>query len=248
MLSYIDNCDLNELSGESDCNYIDLQASNSSPSNSSNGPKLLVNNILRHDQVPETDIISSVIPKIRINGTKYMGFGGTHQKLKIYRGSGDGTITQNADGSITAGPNPYLIGDFRCQRKFVKRKKRWLDINMEFDPDWNMSENTQSLVVFSIHHLKAEASFEATVKSGFKLEGDKFKPQAEVSGTTKLKITVGSAKFRANAELSRRQVLSTVIGPGITEKEIEFENVNFNMKRIGIIDYYFKHYHTNLTN
>ncbi|RTY76383.1 hypothetical protein [Flavobacterium sp. LS1R10] len=69
-----------------------------------------------HNNIPETDGISSYIPRIRINGTGYMGFGGTHQKLRFYRGTTDGSVTQNADGTITASPKDYIVKEFRCQR------------------------------------------------------------------------------------------------------------------------------------
>ena len=73
-----------------------------------------------HNNISESDIISSYIPRIQINGTSYMGFGGTHQKLRFYRGTTDGSVTQNADGSITASPKDYLVKDFRCKRKYIQ--------------------------------------------------------------------------------------------------------------------------------
>lgn len=245
VIGKIDNCDLNNAPANL-CRYVDLSASNFVPDPLPNGPVLLKYSV-NHKDILEDDILTTNIPRIQINGTDYMGFGGTHQKLRFFRVSGDGKVTQNSDGSITAGPTDYLIGDFRCKRKFLKRKKRWLDINTELDPDWDMSENSQSLLVFSLHHLKTEASYETTVKSGFKLEGSVIKPSAEVSGTTKIKVSTGSAKFRANIELSRRQVLATITGPGTTGNQKEFDGINYNVKKIGIIDFYLEHYFTDLT-
>mgnify|MGYP005858296895 FL=1 len=138
-----------------------------------------------HNNIPESNIISSYIPRIQINGTSYMGFGGTHQKLRFFRGTTDGSVTQNADGTITATGTKYTIKDFRCKRKYVKRKKRWLDFGAEFDPDWNMTENTQVMAVFSLHHISASASAELTAKSGFKVEGGEIKPHTEASGSVK---------------------------------------------------------------
>ena len=57
-----------------------------------------------------------------------------------------------------------------------------------------MSENTQSMAIFSVHHLTASASVELTTKSGFKLEGGEIKPSAEASGTRKITISTGNAK------------------------------------------------------
>lgn len=240
----IDPCD---MPGR-DCDFIDLQPA---LQNSNSGvmvptTSLLTSNI-NHNDIPESDIISSQIPRIQINGTSWMGFGGTHQKLRFYRGTTDGfKITQNTDGTITASGTKYIITDFRCKRKYLKRKKRWLDINAEFDPDWNMSENTQVMAVFSIHHISSSASAELTAKSGFKLEDGEIKPHSEASGSVKIKFSLGSSKFRSNTEMSRRQILATIVGPGTTSKTISDNGVEYNVKRIGIIDYYFKHYYTDL--
>jgi hypothetical protein len=199
-----------------------------------------------HNNIPETDIISSYIPRIQINGTSWMGFGGTHQKLRFFRGTTDGAVTQNADGTITATGTKYTIKDFRCKRKYVKRKKRWLGFDAEFDPDWNMTENTQVMAVFSLHHISASASAELTAKSGFKIEGGEIKPHTEASGSVKINFSLGSSKFRANAEMSRRMILATIIGPGTTGRTINDNGVQYNVKKIGIVDYYFKHFYTDL--
>ncbi|SDI26162.1 hypothetical protein SAMN04488062_13212 [Flavobacterium omnivorum] len=198
-----------------------------------------------HNNIPETDGISSYIPRIRINGTGYMGFGGTHQKLRFYRGTTDGSVTQNADGTITASPKDYIVKEFRCKRKHVK-DKNWVDFGAEFDQDWNMSENTQDFAIFSIHNLKATASFELSMKSGFKLEDGKIKPNAEASGSAKINVSVGNAKFRTNAEISRRIVLATIVGLGATGETVSDGGVDYNVKKNGIVDYYFKHYYTDL--
>lgn len=198
-----------------------------------------------HNNIPESDIISSYIPRIRVNGTGYMGFGGTHQKLRFFRGTTDGSVTQNADGTITASSNKYTIKDFRTKRRNV-RKERWLGFDAEFDPDWNMTENTQVMAVFSLHHISATASAELTAKSGFKAEGGEIKPHTEASGSVKINVSVGSAKFRANAEMSRRMILATIVGPGTTGKTINDNGVQYNVKKIGIVDYYFKHFYTDL--
>ena len=198
-----------------------------------------------HEDIPESDIISSYIPRIQINGTSWMGFAGTHQKLRFFRATGDGDVTQNSNGTITAGGSDYLIKYYRCKRKFV-RKKYWVDINAEFDPDWNMSENTQSMAIFSVHHLSASASIEVNAKSGFKLEGGEIKPSAEAIGTLKITISTGSAKYRANAEMSRRFILATIVGNGTSGQTFSDNGVDYNVKSIGIVKYYMKHFYTDL--
>jgi hypothetical protein len=247
----IDICDrndnINNMQKTGLCSYVEVGASTNVPDPLPTGPVLLTYSV-NHNEIPEGDIISTNIPRIQVNGTSYMGFGGTRQKLKFFRVTGDGSVTQNADGSITAAPFDYELGYISIKRKFIKRKKRWIALNFQLDPDWNMSENTQSMAVFSIHHFSGSASYELTAKSGFKVDPIKgIVAGSEISGESKLKVTVGNAKFRANVELSRRQVLSTIVGPGITGKQKEFDGINYNVKKIGVIDYYLEHYFTDLT-
>jgi hypothetical protein len=251
IVGLIDICDrndnINNMQKTGLCSYVEVGASTNDPDPLPTGPILLTYSV-NHNEIPEKDIISTNIPRIQVNGTSYMGFGGTRQKLKFFRVTSDGSVTQNADGSITAGAFNYELGYISIKRKFIKRKKRWVDLNFQLDPDWNMSENTQSVAVFSIHHFSADASYELTAKSGFKVDPIKgIVAGSEISGASKLKVTVGNAKFRANVELSRRQVLSTIVGPGITGKQKEFDGINYNVKKIGVIDYYLEHYFTDLT-
>jgi hypothetical protein len=56
-----------------------------------------------------------------------------------------------------------------------------------------MSENTQSLAIFSDHHLSFSASATVNVKAGYKLENGEFKPHTEASGSMTSTISVGSS-------------------------------------------------------
>lgn len=215
------------------------------PGDPINGPVLLTDNY-NHNNIPETDLLTTNIPRIMILGTGWTEFGATHQKLKIYRGASDGFVTQNADGTITAKGNDYIVREIRISRRNC-RKKRWVGFNTEFDPDWTMSENSQSIAVFSIHHFSSSASAELKAKSGFKLENGIIKPFAEVSGEVKINVSTGSANLRANFEISRRHALATIIGPGTTGRTIESGGVNYNHKWNGRFNYYFQHYYTDLT-
>ena len=89
---------------------------------------------------------------------------------------------------------------------------------------------------------------ELSTKSGFKVVGGAIVPYADVSGTDKVTITVGSAKFRANVELSRKQFLATIVGDGLTYVKIPDNGIYYNVKHIGIVDYYVKYYYLDLTN
>lgn len=215
------------------------------PGDPISGPLLLTDNY-NHKDILEEDILTSNIPRIMIWKTGWIEFGGTHQKLRIYRGSADGSITQNSDGSITAKGSDYLVRDIRISRRDC-RKERWVGFNTEFDPDWVMSENSQSIAIFSIHHFSSSASAELKAKSGFKTENGEIKPSVEVSGEVKINISTGSAKLRANFEISRRHVLATNVGNGTTGRTIESGGVHYNHKWNDRFNYYFQHYYTDLT-
>lgn len=210
------------------------------------GPVLLKENYNHADILPD-DILTTHMPKIMIAGTRWMGFAGTHQKLRIYTGTSDGKITQNTDGTITAGPNGYLIAYVRIARRYCS-KQRWVNFNYEFDTDWTMSENSQSIAVFSIHKLGGKASAELTAKSGFKKDGDKIVPNTESSGTVKVELSENKAILRAKFEISRRYVLATNVGKGTTNQIVEFDGIQYNKKWNGRFNYFFQHYYTDLTN
>ena len=83
-----------------------------------------------------------------------------------------------------------------------------------------------------------------------------FKPNAETTISGKVKVKSKHSKFRDKVEMSRRQVLSTIIGEGITGQTIHSDgssyngpdnNIDYNLKKIGIVDYYLTHLYTDLT-
>jgi hypothetical protein len=200
-----------------------------------------------HSNITEEDILTTRIPSIKIKGTDYMEFGGTHQKLRIFRGTVEGGITQNADATASITGLKYQVGtDVRTKRKNV-RKENWVTFDTQFDPDWNQSETTQQLVVFSLHKLVPKAKFSGKVDYSVKPneKGELVSTQTP-TGSATVEFTEGSAKFRANVELPRRQVLSTITGVASTGKTQNDGGIEYNVKTVGIIDFYFKHWYTDL--
>ena len=49
-----------------------------------------------------------------------------------------------------------------------------------------------------------------------------------------------------NSELPRRQVLSAITGDGSTGQTYSDGGILYNVKSVGIVDYYFKHWFTDL--
>lgn len=241
IISTIDECDLEG----GVCTTVELVAAGIPPPLPT-GPILLTYSV-DHSNIPDADIITSRIPMIKINGTDWMGFGGTHQHLRIFRGSYEGVMTQNVDGTIAVTGLKYQIGeDFRTKRKNA-RKENWITFDREFDPDWNQSENTQQLAVFSLHKWRATKEISAGVKYGLK-KNDKggWESTPEATGAASVKFSSGSSIFRANTELPRRQVLSSITGGGSTGQTYSDGDVLYNVKSIGIVDYYYKHWFTDL--
>lgn len=197
-----------------------------------------------HNNIPESDVISTYIPKIKITSKEWMGFGGTHQKIRMFRGTPDGKVTQNTNGTISVDGNSYLVKEYRCKRKYLG--DHWLSFDTEFDPDWNMSENTQVMALFSIHKISSSVSVKLSVKAGYKLENGKAVPFADATVGADVNVSSGSSIFRGNTELSRRQILASIVGNGTTGETIEDGGVYYNVKKSGIVKYYFKHYHTKL--
>jgi hypothetical protein len=211
---------------------------------------VLLTQNMDHNLIPQEDIIYSRIPRIKVKGTDWIGFLGNKVKLDLWRGviNEDSSPTYNeSNGQITAPTLPRYLGNFEIRKKDCKDKK-WVFVNIEFDPDWNMSENAQDFSAFTKHNLVGSASFTLKGTAGFKKDGNTIKPHFEASGSTTVDLTVGGARFRAHQEISRRQILSSIVGAAPTGASVTFDGVNWNVKTLGKVDYYFMHYHTDLSN
>ena len=241
VLGQLDECDLPNAK----CDYLDLipNEPEGQPEPIAAQAKLLTYNV-NHTSIEEEDIVSTRFSGFKIDGNDWLGFGASHQKLEIYRGSADGKITVD-EGKISATSKSYNISYYRIRAKGA-RKGWWYHHNDEFDDDWNMSENEQVITLFTKHHLTGSASVELNTKAGLELKDGSIKavPQATVS--SKVSVSVGSARQRTKAQLSRRQVLSTIVGPGVTQRTITRDGNTWNVKKSGIFHYYFKHYYTDL--
>ena len=242
IISTIDSCDL--VGGI--CTTVELFEATIPPPLAT-GPTLLTYSV-NHNDIPDQDIITTRIPMIKINGTDWMQFGGTHQKFRVFRGGVDSGVTQNPDGTITVTGKGFQIGDdFRTKRKNA-RKENWINFDREFDVDWNQSENSHQIMVFSLHHWRGTAEGSGSIKYGYKynIATGAWEGTIDPTGGTTVKVSSGNSIFRSNAELTRRQVLSTITGAGSTGKTKNDGGIEYNVKTVGIVDYYFKHWYTDL--
>ena len=109
-----------------------------------------------------------------------------------------------------------------------------------------MSENEQALAVFSSHHISVSGSIGVTAKVGLKLDSGKIKPTVEATFPISLNLSFGSTKYRANSSQSRKYVLANNVGPGITGKTYNYNGIDWNVKDLGIIEFFYNHYTQNL--
>lgn len=120
---------------------------------------------------------------------------------------------------------------------------RWKTVNIQFDPDWDISENSQQFFLFTEHNLTGKAKASAGVKVGYDFLTKK--PTAEATGSVQVEVETGGSRFRTNSELSRRSVLASVVGD--TSLGVRTRNGNdFNVKSVGPLHFYFEHRFTDI--
>jgi len=194
-----------------------------------------------HRSITQEDLLSTNVPEMQLTSNDYIGLFGTKTKVRIYRGSNalkvnfDGTVGSSADGTTFR----YDQVDFS---KDDAKYERWKTVNIQFDPDWDMSENSQQLFLFTEHNLTAKASAKASAKVGYDFVTKK--PTAEFTTSVDVEVELGSSRFQVNAELKRKEVINTIVGD--TGHGTRLRNgIDYNVKPIGKLRYYFEHRYTN---
>lgn len=194
-----------------------------------------------HRSITQEDLLSSNVPEMQLTSNDYIGLFGTKTKVRMYRGSNalkinfDGTVGSSADGTTFR----YDQVDFS---KDDAREKRWKAVNIQFDPDWDMSENSQQLFLFTEHNLTAKASAKASAKVGYDFVTKK--PTAEFTTSVDVEVELGSSRFQVNAELKRKEVINTIVGDTGFGTRLR-NGIDYNVKPIGKLRYYFEHRYTN---
>lgn len=197
---------------------------------------------VNHTSISQADILFSTIPEVKLTRLDYKGLFGRYIKVRLYRGSSavkvnfDGTIGSSADGATY----PYDV--IRFSKKDVTDEV-WKTVNIQFDPDWDMTENSQQFFLFTEHNLKGKAKASAEAKVGYDFLTKK--PTAEFTTTVKVEVELGDSRYRIHSELSRRSVLAHVIGDN--GKGVRTRNgTDFNVKSVGGLNYYFEHHFTDI--
>ena len=195
-----------------------------------------------HTSISQADILFTTIPEVKLTGKDYIGLFGRITKVRLYRGSSK--VKVNFDGTVAAG----VDGDtFRYDLiKFSKddiKLERWKTVNIQFDPDWDMTENSQQFFLFTEHNLTGKAKANAGVKVGY--DFIKKETTAEATASVNIEVESESSRFRVNTELSRRSVLAYVVGA--TDHGVRTRNgIDYNVKNVGLLHFYFEHRFTDI--
>ena len=203
---------------------------------------VILNYNVNHTSISQADILFSTIPEVKLTKRDYIGLFGRIVKVRLYRGSSK--VKVNFDGTVGAG----VDGDtFRYDLiKFSKddiKFERWKTVNIQFDPDWDMTENSQQFFLFTEHNLTGKAKANAGVKVGYDFLTKE--PTAEATGSVNLEVESESSRFRVNTELSRRSVLAYVVGA--TDHGVRTRNgIDYNVKNVGLLHFYFEHRFTDI--
>ncbi|HAJ99917.1 MAG TPA: hypothetical protein DCM62_07820 [Bacteroidales bacterium] len=211
-----------------------------------NVPRLITHNFHHAQMTDDRDLITTRIPWIRVNNTKWMGFLASHQKLTFWRAGGKGTVVIAPNGQLTAPGFDHTVGAVRMRQINIK-ELRWFAMDGDFDAEWKMFENRHSLIVFSNHDISTSASVTAGFKVGLKRDtAGNWVPNVNATLSGTINIKEGRSRFRAISNLERRQVFLTNVGAEPTGEYKLINGVPFNVKSIGIVSYIFQHWHTSL--
>jgi len=197
---------------------------------------------VNHTSISQADILFTTIPEVKLTGKDYIGLFGRITKVRLYRGSSK--VKVNFDGTVAAGVDgdTYRYDLIKFSKDDIKLE-RWKTVNIQFDPDWDMTENSQQFFLFTEHNLTGKAKANAGVKVGY--DFIKKETTAEATASVNIEVESESSRFRVNTELSRRSVLAYVVGA--TDHGVRTRNgIDYNVKNVGLLHFYFEHRFTDI--
>ena len=198
---------------------------------------------VNHTSISQADILFTTIPEVKLTKRDYIGLFGRIIKVRLYRGSSK--VKVNFDGTVAAGVDgdTYRYDLIKFSKDDIKLE-RWKTVNIQFDPDWDMTENSQQFFLFTEHNLTGKAKANAGVKVGY--DFIKKEVTADATASVNLEVESESSRFRVNTELSRRSVLAYVVGA--TDHGVRTRNgIDFNVKSVGLLHFYFEHRFTDIS-
>jgi hypothetical protein len=246
VLGYMDDCDISGRPCDFEEIYPTFAQNPNLPPPFTGGPLLLTYNVNPAD-IKEEDNLGTRMMQFGTKKSGWGGFGRTHLKLEVVRGSLDGNPTV-VDGKVVSGPRVFPF--FKTKYRMKGDKEGWWhNYSALFDEDWNMTEAEQMIAIFTNHRISFSAETDLTVKIGAEVKGGKIVPKVEATRSYTIKAKVGSAKDRLKISVSRRLALAANVGANDQYPKTRFLNgIAWNVK--GPDDekffYIFNHYYTKL--
>jgi hypothetical protein len=105
---------------------------------------------VNHTSISQADILFTTIPEVQMAHREYKNLFSRFVKVRLFRGSSKVKVSFNGTVSATAEADTYRYDIIKFSKDDVDLK-RWKTVNIQFDPDWDMSENSQQLLLFSQH-------------------------------------------------------------------------------------------------
>ena len=197
---------------------------------------------VNHTSISQADILFTTIPEMRLISKDYAGLFSSHIKVRLYRGSNKLKVNFNGTVGSSAEGDAYRYDEVRFT-KDDGRYKRWKSVSIQFDPDWDMSENSQQLLLFTDHNLQGTAKAKASAKVGYDFIAKK--PTAEFTTSVDVEVELGGSTFRTNSELSRRSILANIVGDtGLGTRNRN--GIDYNVKGTGQLEFFFEHRFTDI--
>jgi hypothetical protein len=197
---------------------------------------------VNHTSISQADILFTTIPEVQMADREYKNIFSRFVKVRFFRGSSKVKVSFNGTLSATAEGDTYRYDIIKFSKDDVDLK-RWKTVNIQFDPDWDMSENSQQLLLFSHYTRSGKSKGTASAKVGYDFVNQK--PTAEYTTSVTVEAEMEQSVFRTNSELSRRSVLASIVGAsnfGVRTRN----GIDYNVKNVGPLRFYFEHRFTDI--
>ena len=203
---------------------------------------VILNYNINHTSISQADILFTTIPEVKMTNKDYKKIFSRFVKVRLFRGSSKVKVSFNGTTSATAEGETFRYDVITFSKDDIE-SKRWKTVNIQFDPDWDLSENSQQLLLFTELRRHGKAKGTANAKVGYDFVNQK--PTAEFTSSVIVEAELENSLFRTNSELSRPSVLAYIIGA--TDFGVRTRNgIDFNVKSVGPLHFYFEHRFTDI--
>ncbi len=203
---------------------------------------VILNYNVNHTSISQADILFTSIPEVKMTNKDYKKIFSRFVKVRLFRGSSKVKVSFNGTTSATAEGETFRYDVITFSKDDIE-SKRWKTVNIQFDPDWDLSENSQQLLLFTELRRHGKAKGTANAKVGYDFVNQK--PTAEFTSSVIIEAELENSLFRTNSELSRPSVLAYIIGA--TDFGVRTRNgIDFNVKSVGPLHFYFEHRFTDI--